>query len=45
MYCLENWDMEKVDQRGLPVEEILSKIVHCLVYVNSTEKMLNTAVR
>ena len=27
------------------IKVILSKIVHCLVYVNSTEKMLNTAVR
>ena len=26
------------------IKVILSKIVHCLVYVNSTEKMLNTAM-
>ena len=38
---LENWNKEKVDYKN---EDIRSKIVHCMVHVNSTEKMLNTAM-
>ena len=36
--------LEKVNQRGSKQEVIWSKIVHCMVHVNSTEKMLNTAM-